>query len=128
MSLATLLPPPKTEYEGAGVTLMFGENFILGIRKYKNDSPENVPEVEYQGGKPEPEDGGDPRRTAISELTEEVGGEFLDADWDSRCEIIHCFQPISKRWIWNYVISLNPAEYERLVELNRALDQWDNDE
>lgn len=81
-------------YEGAGfflqVSIYNTLYAVLGQRIKKEDDLKKDPsiEIEYFGGKPEEADQNDPFKTAIAELTEEVGGTFLDDNWRDRIQEI----------------------------------------
>jgi len=116
-------------YEGAGFLLTRDGNVILGerIKKEKDLKKDPTPELEYMGGKVEPTDI-DPYDTARCELTEELGQDILSADWVGRAQVIHIFQPFSKKWIWCFRLELNDNEYDRLVSAAHALKAWPNAE
>jgi hypothetical protein len=118
------------QYEGAGFLLTYVGFAILGIRIKKAEDVAKDPTVEFEyfGGKPEPEDGGDYLQTAFSELAEEIGQQILDPSWKDRITPIHTFQPFSQKWICCQLLELNAAEYQRLVEADRALALWPADE
>lgn len=111
-------------YEGAGFILGYQGNIILGVRLKKPEDLAKDPtiEVEYMGGKPEPEDDNNPLQTAHAELIEEVGGIILKDDWLSRIYTIHIFQPFSKKWIWCNLYNLDTTEYSRLERYAGELD------
>ena len=112
-------------YEGAGFLLTRDGNVILGerIKKEKDLKKDPTPELEYMGGKVEPTDI-DPCDTARCELIEELGQDILSADWVGRAQVIHIFQPFSKKWIWCFRLELNDNEYDRLVSAAHALKAW----
>jgi len=117
-------------YEGGGFLLTYKGNVILGnrIKKPEDLAKDPILEVEYFGGKPEPEDENDPLRTAYNELVEEVGQNILNTTWRNHIVPIHIFQPFSKKWIWCSMLEVTDDEYQRLIEADRALDSWNVDE
>ncbi len=117
--------PEKNIFEGAGFLLSYKSNFVLAARIKKQGDVDPIEEVEYMGGKPEGAE--TPHETAYNELVEECGGEFLDADWPTRCTELHTFQPFSKKWIWCFQLELTDAEFERLIDLDAKLDSWSVD-
>jgi hypothetical protein len=121
MSIATHMP-----YEGAGFLLTYDGKVILGqrIKKEKDMLEDPTLEVEYMGGKVEPSDGNDPFRTAHAELVEELGQDILLSTWRDRVDIIHIFQPFSKKWIWCFKLELAPAEYDNILDAAAALSVW----
>lgn len=114
----------KNQYEGAGFTLVYGNNFILGCRLKKNKDDDKTSEVEYMSGKIDVDDNNDPYKTSYSELVEGTGGEFLDNDWMNRIETIYCYQPFTNKWIWNNLLRINDNEFKKLKELDKKLDNW----
>lgn len=120
----------KDIYEGAGVLLYYVDkknrrcNLILGERQKKPEDVAKDPtkELEYFGGKPEK--GETPAQTAFNELIEEVGANVLDVSWESRAKVLHTFQPISKKWIWCYLLQVNDAEMACLKIQDVALTEW----
>lgn len=126
----------KAVYEGAGFLLYYVNkegkccDLILGERQKKPEDELKDPskELEYQGGKPEKKIDGTPEipaQTAAAELIEEVGGVVLDKDWEARAKKVWTFQPISKKWIWCFVLQVNDQEYVRLKTQDAALSLWD---
>lgn len=99
-------------YEGAGFLLSFNDFVILGqrIKKAEDLAKDPVTELEYMGGKIDPQDGNDPYKTASAELAEELGADILEKDWatSKRLNIVHMFQPFSKKWIWCFVLISPP--------------------
>lgn len=118
-------------YEGAGFLLSFNDFVILGqrIKKAEDLAKDPVTELEYMGGKIDPQDGNDPYKTASAELAEELGADILEKDWatSKRLNIVHMFQPFSKKWIWCFCLDLTPEEFARLREACRQLDDWPRD-
>lgn len=116
-------------YEGAGFLLTYKGSVILGnrIKKPEDFAKDPILEVEYFGGKPEPEDMNDPLITAFNELIEEVGCPILDSTWRNRIIPIHIFQPFSKKWIWCSMLEVNTDEFGRLIAADISLDLWNVD-
>lgn len=121
---------PRDQYEGAGMLLTHKGAVLFGIRikTEKDRAKDPTEELEYMGGKPEAEDGGDPSTTAHAELIEEVGGNPLAANWRSRARILHIWQPFSKKWIWCHLLELTDHEFARLRACDEALTGWPADE
>jgi hypothetical protein len=94
------------------------------VKKPEDVAKDPTVELEYAGGKPDPEDNNDPLQTAYSELVEEFGQDVLDKDWRSRVVPIHTFQKFSKKWIWCSLLSLTDNEYARITLADKALDSW----
>jgi hypothetical protein len=117
-------------YEGGGFLLTYKGNVILGnrIKKPEDLAKDPIKEVEYFGGKPEPEDNNDPLTTAFNELIEEVGRPILDINWRNRIVPIHIFQPFSNKWIWCSMLEVTDDEFQQLIEADQALDSWSIDE
>ena len=117
-----------SEFEGAGFTFIYKDSVILvtRLKKQKDLEKDSTKEVEYVGGKVEADE--EPYDTAFAELVEELGGNPLEDDWPERAIPISTWQPFSKKWIWNYVLILNDAEFENLKNLDIALDHWGADE
>ncbi len=132
-------PSPPSDYhmpyEGAGFLMVYKKSggaalFVLGIREKKPEDAAKDPtvELEYAGGKPDPEDQNDPLQTAYAELVEEFGQDVLDKDWRNRVVPVHTFQKFSKKWIWCSLLFLSDNEYARVCSADRALDSWDPSE
>lgn len=118
-------------YEGAGFLLTRVGHVVLGkrIKKESDLLKDSTIEVEYMGGKAEPEyDQNDPHRTARAELAEELGGDILQSDWKERAKVEHIFQPFSKKWIWCFRLELTLKEYHALLKQNTILRDWPQDE
>lgn len=122
--------PAHMPYEGAGFLLTYDGMVILGqrIKKEKDMLEDPTLEVEYMGGKVEPSDDNDPFRTAHAELVEELGRDILLPTWNDRVDIIHIFQPFSKKWIWCFKLQLKPVEYDNLLDAAAALSVWPTSE
>ena len=107
---------PKNLYEGAGFILFdpFEHNFILGVSS-------NTGDLEYIGGKPESNE--TPQQTAFNELVEEIGGNPLDIDWETRVQVLYFFN-YSQKWIWCFFISLSFNEIQKLHQLAKQLNSW----
>lgn len=116
----------KGEYEGSGFLLTYKSKFILSgrVKKEKDRIQDPIEEVEYFGGKIEVEDNNDPYKTALAEVIEEAGGEFLRADWKDRVIILHTFQPFSKKWIWCFLLNLTTEEFLTLKKLDVKHSDW----
>lgn len=114
----------KNDFEGAGFLLTYQTLFILAarIKKPEDLAKDPIEEVEYMGGKVEGTE--TPYKTAYNELVEECGGDPLDPGWESRVKIFHTFQPFTKKWIWCFHLDLTDSEFQKLVELDRAHDNW----
>jgi hypothetical protein len=52
----------------------------------------------------------------------------LNKDWESRARILQTFQPISKKWIWAFLLQVNDAEYARLQTQDTCLTAWPTSE
>ena len=119
-TIIRMMEVPKSEYEGAGFILYnkFTKDFVLGVSS-------TTGELEYMGGKPEGNEL--PHQTAFNELVEELGGNPLDEDWQTRVQVLHIFQPFSKKWIWCFFLSLSSTELEKVKQLSKDLDSWPMD-
>jgi len=113
-------------YEGAGFLMYYEDNFVLGTRIKKPEDLVKDPilEIEYMGGKIDPEDNNDPLKTAYNELVEEIGVDILEKDWNTRITPIQTFQSISKKYIWCCLLKLSKKEYSNLVAADLAHDKW----
>lgn len=113
-------------YEGAGFILFYENIVILGrrIKKEEDLKKDPTPEVEYFGGKIDKDDLNDPYATAYNELVEEIGSPILDNNWKERTQVIHIFQPFSKKWIWCFKLRLNQTEYAKFCQANIDLQNW----
>lgn len=113
---------PKSDYEGAGFLMKYNGNYIFGKGIERED-------FDIFGGKRDYAADTDAYATAVAELFEELGGPQFDTlTWRDRCKVIEEFQPYTKKWIINYVLELNAAEYEIVKDANVRLQSWPDDE
>lgn len=116
-------------FNGAGVLLVYEDQFIIGLR-LKSPSvlaKDPTEELDFMGGRKEDADQEDPHVTAERELAEECGRKILEIDWRKRSTKLW-FQGNYVTGTWCFLVTLTKNEYDNLVAADLEHDNWKDNE